>query len=123
MMLIFLLNVILPLFLFGRISNFMKGKGYSGKEQEYTGYDWYGRQYGGTYSDATDSIAADYETLGISPDASDSDVKAAYKCMAKKFHPDKFATESPEVQKDAEEKFKKIQSAYDSINKRRNIKR
>ena len=31
MMLLYLLNVILPLFLFGRISNFMKGKGYSGK--------------------------------------------------------------------------------------------
>lgn len=47
-----------------------------------------------------------YETLGIPKDASVDQIKAAYKNMAKKFHPD--------VNKDAgsEEKFKQVLEAY-----------
>ena len=41
--------------------------------------------------------------------------------MAMKYHPDRVATLGPEVQKAAEEKFKKIQEAYATIKKQRGI--
>ena len=62
-----------------------------------------------------------YAVLGIPPSATDDEVKAAYRRMAMKNHPDKVATLGPEVQKAAEEKFRKIQEAYESIKKQRGI--
>ena len=50
-----------------------------------------------------------YETLGIGKDASKSEIKKAYKNMAKKWHPDKFQDEGKK--KEAEEKFKEINQA------------
>lgn len=67
-----------------------------------------------------DSSSA-YSVLGISPDATDDEVKSAYRRMAMKNHPDKVATLGPEVQKAAEEKFRKIQEAYETIKKERGI--
>jgi len=48
-----------------------------------------------------------YEILGISKDASDSDIKNAFRSLARKFHPDK-NPDNP----DAESSFKEIQEAY-----------
>ena len=62
-----------------------------------------------------------YAVLEISPSASDDEVKSAYRRMAMKYHPDKVATLGPEVQKAAEEKFRKIQEAYETIKKERGI--
>ena len=59
--------------------------------------------------------------LEISPSASDQEVKDAYRRMAMKNHPDKVATLGPEVQKAAEEKFRKIQEAYETIKKERGM--
>ena len=62
-----------------------------------------------------------YEVLEISPNATDDEVKSAYRRMAMKNHPDKVSTLGPEVQKAAEEKFRKIQEAYETIKKQRGI--
>jgi len=62
-----------------------------------------------------------YAVLEISPSATDDEVKLAYRKMAMKNHPDKVATLGPEVQKAAEEKFRKIQEAYETIKKQRGI--
>lgn len=62
-----------------------------------------------------------YSVLEISPSATDDEVKAAYRRMAMKNHPDKVATLGPEVQKAAEEKFRKIQEAYETIKKEREL--
>ena len=62
-----------------------------------------------------------YAVLGISPSATNDEVKAAYRKMAMKNHPDKVATLGPEVQKAAEEKFRQIQEAYESIKKQRGM--
>ncbi len=48
-----------------------------------------------------------YELLGISKDASDAQIKKAYRKMAKKYHPDK----NPD-DKSAEEMFKQVSEAY-----------
>lgn len=54
-----------------------------------------------------------YEVLGVSPSASESEIKAAYRALAKKYHPDKY-TDSP-LADVAEEKMKEINEAYDEI--------
>ena len=62
-----------------------------------------------------------YTVLEISPSATDDEVRSAYRRMAMKYHPDRVATLGPEVQKAAEEKFKKIQEAYAAIKKQRGL--
>ena len=62
---------------------------------------------------------SDYLILEITSSASDDEVKKAYRKMAVKFHPDKVAALGEEVQKAANEKFQKVQSAYENIKKQR----
>jgi DnaJ like chaperone protein len=63
-----------------------------------------------------------YAVLEISSSsATDDEVKNAYRRMAMKYHPDKVATLGPDVQKAAEEKFRKIQEAYETIKKQRGM--
>lgn len=64
---------------------------------------------------------ANYKILGIEPNATDDEVKKAYRKMAVKYHPDKVATLGPDIQKAAEEKFKAIGQAYEAICKERGI--
>lgn len=58
---------------------------------------------------------SNYKILEITSDATNEEVKRAYRKMAVKYHPDKVATLGPDVQKAAEEKFKEVQQAYDTI--------
>ena len=62
-----------------------------------------------------------YAVLEITSSATDEEVKAAYRRMAMKHHPDKVATLGQDVQKAAEEKFRKIQEAYETIKKERGM--
>ena len=64
---------------------------------------------------------SNYRVLEITPEATDEEVKKAYRKMAVKYHPDKVATLGEDVQKAAEEKFKAISQAYDAICKERGI--
>ncbi|RWW19158.1 hypothetical protein GW17_00016808 [Ensete ventricosum] len=50
-----------------------------------------------------------YKTLGVDRNASDDDLKKAYRKLAMRWHPDK----NPDKKKDAEAKFKQISEAYD----------
>ena len=63
----------------------------------------------------------DYKILEISPDASDDEVKKAYRTMAKKYHPDRVAHLGEEMRKQAEEKFARLSDAYDNIKKSRGL--
>lgn len=65
---------------------------------------------------------AAYDVLEIERTATDEDVKKAYRRMAMKYHPDKVAQLGEEVQKAANEKFKKVQQAYEAIQKERSMK-
>ena len=56
-----------------------------------------------------------YEVLGVSPGASMDEVKKAYKDLARKYHPDKYANNP--LSELAEEKMREINEAYDTITK------
>ena len=56
-----------------------------------------------------------FEILGVSPDASPEEVKAAYRKLAMENHPDRVASLGPELVKVAEQKFKAIQEAYEQV--------
>ncbi|MBQ9083758.1 MAG: DnaJ domain-containing protein [Clostridia bacterium] len=54
-----------------------------------------------------------YKVLGVSPTASDEEIKTAYRNLAKKYHPDNYA-DSP-LSDLASEKMKEVNEAYDEI--------
>lgn len=60
-----------------------------------------------------------YKVLEIDSSASDDEVRKAYKKMAIKHHPDKVESLGDDVKKAAEEKFKSIVAAYETIKKER----
>lgn len=62
-----------------------------------------------------------YKVLGISPNATDDEVKAAYRKMALKHHPDRVSTLGDDVRKAAEKKFQEINNAKERIFKARSI--
>ena len=64
---------------------------------------------------------SNYRILEIEPNATDEEVKKAYRKMAIKYHPDKVATLGEDVQKAAEEKFKAVSQAYEAICRERGI--
>ena len=56
-----------------------------------------------------------YRILGVSPSASDDEVKKAYRALAKKYHPDNYQDDP--VREIANEKMKEINAAYEEIQK------
>jgi DnaJ like chaperone protein len=62
-----------------------------------------------------------FKILEIERSASDEDVKKAYRKMAMKYHPDKVIQLGEDYNKSAEEKFRKVNEAYEKIKKERNI--
>lgn len=76
-----------------------------------------GRQHRATDSDSRDRRDP-YAILGIAPGATREEIKAAYRRLATKFHPDKVQHLGEDFQKLAEARFKEIQQAYDDLNAR-----
>lgn len=68
------------------------------------------------------SAESSYKILGVSKDATNDEIKKAYRNLAKEFHPDKVSYLGEEFKHTAEEKFKKINDAYEAIKTERGIK-
>lgn len=67
------------------------------------------------------NIDADYKILEIEPNASNDELKKAYRRMAMKYHPDKVSHLGNDFQKAAKDKFQKVSQAYENIKKERKI--
>lgn len=66
-------------------------------------------------------LEAAYKVLGISPDATNDEVKAAFRKLALQHHPDRVASLGEDVRKAAEKKFKEINDAKERIYKARGL--
>lgn len=73
-------------------------------------------------ADGTTNLEAAYKVLEISPNASDDEVRKAYRKMALKHHPDKVSTLGEDVRKAAEKKFQEINAAKELIYKSRGLR-
>ncbi len=71
---------------------------------------------------ANTTVIDAYAILEIPKTATDEEIKKAYKKMAMKHHPDKVANLGEDVQRAANEKFKKINEAYEYLKNERGFK-
>ncbi|HAK58737.1 MAG TPA: molecular chaperone DnaJ [Lachnospiraceae bacterium] len=54
-----------------------------------------------------------YQVLGVSRNATDREIKKAYRALSRKYHPDSYT--DPREKENAEEKFRQVQEAYNAI--------
>lgn len=98
---------------------------FSGSGGNYSGSygGGYSGGYGGYYDQSSSrqsvnsgpSLDDCYKILEVSPDASDEEVKKAYRAAALKYHPDRVSHLGEDMRKKAEETFAKVNQAYDKI--------
>ena len=79
-----------------------------------------GRSGGGSGSSGV-TLEDAYKVLGISPNATDEEVKKAYRKLALEHHPDRVSALGEDVRKAAEKKFKEINAAKEKIYKARGL--
>ena len=65
------------------------------------------------------NVHSAYHILEVAPDATDDDIKKAFRALAFKHHPDRVAHLGEEFRKAAENKFQQVNEAYNSIKKQR----
>ncbi|MDR1112181.1 MAG: DnaJ domain-containing protein [Bacteroidales bacterium] len=94
---------------------------FMGNRQQWAGGNSYSGNYSGTASNTYSNLDNDYKILEVSPDVSDAELKKAYRKVAMKHHPDKVSHLGEEIRKTAEEKFTKVNQAYEHIKKVRGI--
>ena len=63
-----------------------------------------------------------YKVLEVDPNATDDEVRSAYRRMAVKHHPDKVASLGEDIRQAANEKFQRINEAKEKIYKARGMK-
>ena len=71
----------------------------------------------GQVRDIRKEIDLAYQILEIDKNATEEDIKKAYRRMAMKYHPDKVTNLGEEFKETATEKFKAVKSAYELIKK------
>lgn len=68
-----------------------------------------------------DNLDSSYRILEVERNASNEEIKKAYRTMALKYHPDKVSHLGEDIGKAAEEKFQKVNEAYEKIKKERGL--
>jgi DnaJ like chaperone protein len=78
---------------------------------------------GGTRGNAPNALENAYKVIDVSPDATDAEIKKAYRQKCVEFHPDKLASKGlpDEFMTYAHEQLTKVNEAYDTIKKARNL--
>ena len=92
---------------------------YTSIHERHTGFGGTGYNSGSNGSARTSYNKDPYKVLGINSNASDDDVRKAYRKMAMKYHPDRVAGMSEELQRNAADQMKEINQAYEVIKQRR----
>ena len=59
-----------------------------------------------------------YKVLGVSPSATDEEIKTAYRSLARRYHPDNYPNDSAAA-REAGERMKELNAAYDAITEMR----
>ena len=99
------------------------GSGSSSYGGGHSGGGYYDQSGGSSYTPHSGPSLDDcYKILGVSPNATDEEVKKAYRIAAMKHHPDKVSHLGEDVRKKAEETFAKVNEAYDKIKAARGMK-
>ena len=80
-----------------------------------------GGRSGGSSGSSGVTLEDAYKVLGISPNATDEEVKKAYRKLALEHHPDRVSALGEDVRKAAEKKFKEINAAKEKIYKARGL--
>ena len=70
------------------------------------------------------ALASAYDTLGVAADASDAEVKKAWRKLMSEHHPDKLVAKGlpEEMMRIAKERAQDIQAAYDTIKQSRGMR-
>ena len=68
-----------------------------------------------------ESEIREYKVLGLTKDATDDEVRKAYRKLALQYHPDRVATLGDDVKEAAKKKFQELNDAKDRIYKARNL--
>lgn len=63
-----------------------------------------------------------YTVLGVASNATDAEVKKAYRKLAMECHPDHYPNSSEEVRRRASDKFREVNKAYEAVKELRQMK-
>ncbi len=74
-----------------------------------------GRPHQGGADPAQEAEKDPYQILGVSRNASQQEIKSAFRKQAQRYHPDRVSHLGEEFQQLAKEKFQKIQKAYEIL--------
>lgn len=91
---------------------FFRRAGFDGTNNNYGSYNRTNNGYTNNYFGDKSKY---YTILGIDKNASQEDIKKAYRTKAREYHPDKHANGSDSEKEMAERKFKEINEAYEQL--------
>lgn len=94
----------------------------SGEQRSTENESSYEERSGSTRGWDSTEASGPYSVLGLKSDATDEEVKKAYRRLAMKYHPDRVENLGDAVRRNAEEQFKKINEAYETIKVARGLK-
>ena len=114
-------TVIVPLLLISFVRSFLQDFLRQASQRSGPKRDWNpgGSSFSGGGRSAPKSA---YEVFGLPRSASDDEIRARYRELISKYHPDKFAgLNDPEFSRLAAEKFQQVQGAYEELRRLRGI--